>query len=166
MANCMWTKRRNRMTSTVIASNSLTWEQLKYVFFRSLNTVRSINVFALSHSISFLPQLETFVCFVQEVAKFNYYPYGLTVSCVFLGITLIVYLCLPKVSTHLADQIPSFNRCNWYLCVCTILATQFAWQNIGVLRDRIADGLHRPSGCAISLKLEIGKMLWSRWDGT
>lgn len=38
------------------------------------------------------------MCFVQEAAKFQYYPYGLTVSCIFLGITLIVYLCLPKVS--------------------------------------------------------------------
>lgn len=48
----------------------------------------------------FLSQLETFVCFVQEVAKFQYYPYGLTVSCIFLGITLIVYLCLPKVRIY------------------------------------------------------------------
>lgn len=52
-------------------------------------------------SFRFHSQLEAFVCFAQEVAKFRYYPYGLTVSCIFLGITLIVYLCLPKVSVAL-----------------------------------------------------------------
>lgn len=39
------------MTSTVIASNSSMWEQLKFVVFRFLDTVRSANVCSLSLSI-------------------------------------------------------------------------------------------------------------------
>lgn len=53
-----------------------------------------------AYSSDFHFQPHTFLCYnvqQEELSKFNYYPYGLTISCVFLAITLIVYLSLPKV---------------------------------------------------------------------
>lgn len=53
-------------------------------------------------------QTLAFLCYdaedYEEYAKFNYYPYGLFVSCVFLAITLVVYLSLPKVLFFLFQQ--------------------------------------------------------------
>lgn len=46
-------------------------------------------------------QVSAFLCYDTEdyeiIAKLNYYPYGLLISCIFLAITLVVYLSLPKV---------------------------------------------------------------------
>lgn len=46
-------------------------------------------------------QVSAFLCYDTEdyeiIAKLNYYPYGLLISCIFLAITLAVYLLLPKV---------------------------------------------------------------------
>lgn len=50
-----------------------------------------------------MEQLTTFVCQAKEPTvydKFYVYPIGLLISCVFLAITLIVYLSLPKVSSN------------------------------------------------------------------
>lgn len=53
--------------------------------------------------LSSLLQLNTFVCQAEEnIVKFVFYPIGLVISCVFLAITLIVYLSLPKVCYILA----------------------------------------------------------------
>lgn len=44
---------------------------------------------------------KTFVCFQKDttVTEFIVYAVGLCISCVFLVATLIVYACLPKVSS-------------------------------------------------------------------
>lgn len=52
-------------------------------------------------------QIHTFTCFDdqshEELKKFNYYPYGLSISCIFLAITLAVYLIIPKVFFNFLD---------------------------------------------------------------
>lgn len=49
----------------------------------------------------FFCQERTFLCYDDEnyisYAKFSFYPYGLMISCIFLTVTLLVYLLLPKV---------------------------------------------------------------------
>lgn len=44
---------------------------------------------------------KTFVCFTEGPTDTGFFVYavGLCISCVFLGATLIVYACLPKVSS-------------------------------------------------------------------
>ncbi|XP_055301320.1 G-protein coupled receptor Mth2 isoform X2 [Sitodiplosis mosellana] len=46
-------------------------------------------------------QLFTFLCFenktYEQLDKFAYYPYGISISCIFLTTTLIVYLLVPKL---------------------------------------------------------------------
>lgn len=51
-------------------------------------------------------QVSAFLCYDTEdyeiIAKLSYYPFGLSISCIFLALTLLVYLLLPKVSNNYA----------------------------------------------------------------
>lgn len=53
-------------------------------------------------NVHFQFQTRTFLCFdeikYRKPARLDYYAYGLSISCIFLASTLIVYLSLPKVS--------------------------------------------------------------------
>lgn len=61
-------------------------------------------------------QESAFLCYDTEdyeiIAKLSYYPYGLLISCIFLAMTLLVYLLLPKVFHNW------FYSCEalWVLC--------------------------------------------------
>ncbi|XP_031617372.1 G-protein coupled receptor Mth2 isoform X2 [Contarinia nasturtii] len=98
-----------------------------------------------------------FLCAVNDTfeqpTKFTYYPYGLMTSCVFLALTLIVYLLLPKllnlhgktlvcyVTTMLASYItlailqintgprPEFCEEMAYFLLFTLIST-FCWQTV------------------------------------
>lgn len=57
--------------------------------------------------------MATFVCLVENHAKFKYMAAGSIFSCVFLLITILVYLCIPKLcnlhgKTLLGNVISSF----------------------------------------------------------
>lgn len=91
-------------------------------------------------------QTHTFVCFdeenYQEFAKFTYYPYGLSISCVFLTITLAVYLSLPKVSLKCFTHFVLKNSPK--ICVA-FSAIEFTRKNIGLLRHFIPSSIYNTS---------------------
>lgn len=65
-------------------------------------------------------QLNTFVCQAEEnVMKFVFYPIGLVISCVFLAITLIVYLSLPKVRYTFTTHTHKRSICRALNCLET-----------------------------------------------
>lgn len=48
----------------------------------------------------------TFVCFTEDKEQqiLKYYAIGLSISCIFLAVTLCVYACLPKVNLILVKN--------------------------------------------------------------
>lgn len=63
-------------------------------------------------------QLSTFVCFPEErKTKFQLSAIGLSISCVFLWVTLIVYASLPKVRIQFITLYYGFVLLDKCLCL-------------------------------------------------
>lgn len=100
----------------------------------------------------------TFMCFTNEAAQgFFIYAVGLSISCVFLLATLIVYACLPKVTK---ECLLGFKLLTISLIQQT--AAKPSRQNVGQPRDQLADCL-RGIGLHTVRDNVSAEVLPSRW---
>lgn len=68
-------------------------------------------------------------------AKFDFYPYGLLISCIFLTVTLLVYLLLPKVFNNAFSLFFKMAMTGGIdFCIFVILlVAESTWKNFSVL---------------------------------
>lgn len=157
-------------------------EQLRWVCATRMRffLIRPRSIFLLTHTYSYLntvrkylrPQPATFVCFAENPqTKYQYYAVGLCISSVFLLVTLLVYITLPKVrqthpfrETHQL-QPTTLSSIHWgALLVCLRhAAAKSARQDACVLRVQSANWLHSACLCAIRWRQYNGQLLCYRW---